>query len=99
MSRSRSTSTATGTPSTPFKTLTALLGRGRIGGLFSAETTTPMRRDRPVVFDVSSIDDADVALQRAALIACWSYGFGAANIAQALADAGLEARRHYFVIL
>src|SRR3954471_18876433 len=81
------------------KTLTALLGRGRIGELFSAETTTPMRRDRPVVFDVSSIDDAEVTLQRAALMACWSYGFGAVNIANALADAGLEPRRHYFVIL
>jgi hypothetical protein len=44
------------------KTLTALLGRGRIGELFSAETTTPMRRDRPVVFDISSIDDAEVTL-------------------------------------
>jgi hypothetical protein len=81
------------------KTLTALLGRGRIGEMFSAATTTPMRRDRPVVFDVSSIDDAEVTLQRAALMACWSYGFGAVNIANALADAGLEPRRHYFVIL
>jgi hypothetical protein len=51
------------------------------------------------VFDVSSIDDAEVTLQRAALMACWSYGFGAVNIANALADAGLEPRRHYFVIL
>jgi hypothetical protein len=81
------------------KTLTALLGRGRIGEMFSAATSTPMRRDRPVVFDVSSIDDAEVTLQRAALMACWSYGFGAVNIANALADAGLEPRRHYFVIL
>ena len=58
-----------------------------------------MRRDRPVVFDVSSIDDAEVDLQRAALLACWSAGFGAVNVAHALADAGLEPRRHYFVIL
>ena len=67
--------------------------------MFSAETTTPMRRDRPVVFDVSSIDDGELALQRAALMACWSYGFGAINVANALADAGLEPQRHYFVIL
>ena len=58
-----------------------------------------MRRDRPVVFDVSSIDDAQLDLQAALLLACWSYGFGAVNIAHALADAGLEPRRHYFVIL
>ena len=81
------------------KTLIGLLGRGRLGEMFSAETTTPMRRDRPVVFDVSSIDDAELALQRAALMACWSYGFGAINVANALADAGLEPQRHYFVIL
>jgi hypothetical protein len=81
------------------KTLTGLLGRGRLGEMFSAETTTPMRRDRPVVFDVSSIDDGELALQRAALMACWSYGFGAINVANALADAGVEPQRHYFVIL
>jgi len=54
---------------------------------------------RPVVFDVSSIDDSEMDLQAAALLACWSYGFGAVNVANALADAGLEPRRHYFVIL
>jgi hypothetical protein len=81
------------------KSLTGLLGQGRLGEMFSADTTTPMRRDRPVVFDVSSIDDAEVDLQRAALMACWSYGFGAINVANALADAGVEPQRHYFVIL
>ena len=28
-----------------------------------------------------------------------SYGFGAINIANVLADAGLEPRRHYFIVL
>ena len=79
--------------------LRGLLGRGRVGEMFSRHTTTPMRRDVPVVFDVSSIDDSDLALQGAALMACWSYGFGAINVANALADAGVEPRRHYFVIL
>jgi hypothetical protein len=55
--------------------------------------------DRPVVFDVSNIDDSETNLQAAVLLACWSYGFGAVAVAQALADAGLEPRRHYFVIL
>ncbi len=79
--------------------LVALMGTGRLGEIFSAPTTAPMRRDAPVVFDVSSIGDTENDLQAAALLACWSYGFGAVKIANALADAGLEPRRHYFVIL
>jgi hypothetical protein len=79
--------------------LKGLLGHGRLGEMFSAPTTTPMRRDRPVVFDVSSIKDTQPALQAAALMACWSYGFGAINVAHALYEAGLEPLRHYFVIL
>jgi hypothetical protein len=78
--------------------LRGLLGRGRLGEIFSERSTTAMRRDVPVVFDVSSIDDADERLQGAALMACWSHGFAAVNVAGALADAGLEPRRHYQVI-
>ncbi len=74
-------------------------GTGRLGDTFSRQTTNPMRRDRPVVFDVSSIDDAQTDLQAAALLACWSAGFGMVNVANSLADAGLEPRRHYFVIM
>jgi hypothetical protein len=80
-------------------TLVGLIGSGRLGEIFSTPTTAPMRRDAPVVFDVSSIGDAENDLQAAALLACWSYGFGAVNVANALADADLEPRRHYFVIL
>jgi hypothetical protein len=80
-------------------TLRGLLGHGRLGEIFSEQSTVTMRRDVPVVFDVSAIDDGEIALQGAALMACWSQGFGAVNIAHALADAGLEPRRHYFVVL
>lgn len=79
--------------------LIGLTSGGRLGEVFSRPTTTPMRRDRAVVYDVSSIDDSESDLQAAILLACWSAGFGTVNVATALADAGLEPRRHYFVIL
>ena len=79
--------------------LIGLVAGGRLGETFARHTTTPMHRDRPVVFDVSSIDDSETDLQAAVLLACWSAGFGTINVAHALADAGLEPRRHYFVIL
>jgi hypothetical protein len=79
--------------------LQGLLGDGRVGEMFSKPTTTPMASGVPVVFDVSSIPDTELALQGAALMACWATGFGALNVANALADAGLEPQRHVLVIL
>jgi hypothetical protein len=79
--------------------LIGLVGGGRLGETFSRQTTNPMRRDAPVVYDVSAIDDSEMDLQAATLLACWSAGFGTVNVANVLADVGLEARRHYFVIL
>jgi hypothetical protein len=81
------------------RALTAMLGRGRVGELFSSKTTTPMRRNVPTVFDLSSIDDGQVDLQRAALLACWSAGFGSVAVGHALADAGLEPRRYHLIVM
>jgi hypothetical protein len=58
-----------------------------------------MRLDRPVVYEVSRIDDSQMDYQAATLLACWSAGFGAVNIANVLADFALEPRRHYFVVM
>lgn len=79
--------------------LLGLAGGGKLGAILSQHTTNPMHSDRAVVFDVSSIDETETDIQAAVLLACWSYGFGTVNVANALADAGLEPRRHYFVVL
>lgn len=81
------------------RSLTALLGRGRLGEVFASQTTVPMLQDRPVVFDVSSIDDADTALQAAALLASWSQAFGAIEAQNALADAGAQPQRTVILCL
>ncbi|WP_205704752.1 hypothetical protein [Kineococcus indalonis] len=74
-------------------------GTGRLGGIFAQHTTTPARRDLPLVYDLSSIGDGQTDLQGAALLACWSDGFGMVRTANALADAGLEPRRHYMIVM
>jgi hypothetical protein len=79
--------------------LMGLVGHGRLGETFCKPTTEPMRWDCPVAFDISGIDDGQLELQAATLMACWSTGFGMVNVATALAEAGVEPERHYFVIL
>ena len=79
--------------------LISLTSGGRLGETFAHPTDVPMLRDRPVVYDVSSIDDSDTDMRAAILLACWSAGFGTVNIANALADASLEPQRHYLVVL
>lgn len=79
--------------------LIGLVRGGRLGLTFSRHTSMPMRRDRPVVYDLGGIQDSQPALRAAALMACWSTGFGTVNVAQALADAGLEPQRHYIIAM
>lgn len=79
--------------------LIALLEGGRLGEMFSKQTTNPMKRDRPVVYDVSALSDADPDVQAAALLASWSAGFSMVDVAHALAEGGLEPQRHYFIVL
>lgn len=77
----------------------SLSGDGPFGDLFAGHTTTPIELDRAVVFDLSSIDDGDLALQAAAQSVCWSYGSLTVSAAKHLADAGLEPQRHYFMVM
>jgi len=79
--------------------LTSLSRGGRLGEMFSKHTTVAMKMDSPVVYDVSAIGESEGPLRAATLLACWSNGFATVNIANVLADAGLEPRRHYFVIM
>ena len=79
--------------------LVALGPGGRFGDIFARHTTAPMRRDAAVVFDVSAIPHSETDLRAATLLASWTAGFATVGIAQTLADAGLEPRRHYLVVL
>ncbi|MBD3689770.1 ATP/GTP-binding protein [Nanchangia anserum] len=67
--------------------------------LFGHHTTTPMRLDRPVVFDVSDLDRQSNDVLGAVLLTCWSYGFAQVNLAQVLQDASLMPQRHYFIVM
>lgn len=78
--------------------LMALLS-GRLGGIFAADTTTPMMMDRSVVFDVSAMKEESHDVQAAVLLATWSYGFATVEISQVLADAGVAPRRYYNVVM
>lgn len=72
---------------------------GAFGSVFARHTTHPMRRDRPMSYDLSAIPASEEDLRALALLACWTAGFASVNTSQVLADAGVEPRRHYLVIL
>jgi hypothetical protein len=77
----------------------SLISGGRFGTIFSKLTSEPMKLDRAVCFDISSVPDADKTLRAAMLMACWTTGFGTVQIAKLLAALGIEEQRHYLVIM
>ncbi|WP_284977215.1 ATP/GTP-binding protein [Arthrobacter sp. efr-133-TYG-104] len=81
------------------QSLYSLDGSGRFSDMFSKPTDQPMDLTKPVVFDLSGISDTQRDIQAACLLACWSTGFATVQVAHTLADAGLEPRRNYFVVM
>lgn len=79
--------------------LMALDADGPFGDTFARQTSTPMKLDRPVSFDISALDDADQSLQAGIQLVCWSYGSTAVSAAKWLADAGLAPQRIYLMIM
>jgi hypothetical protein len=72
------------------RTLKDWVNGGGLGEIFSGKTTARLIRGRSAVIDVSEIDEDDVKLRAAVMVASWSAGFGLIAIGHALADAGLE---------
>lgn len=72
------------------RTLVDWVGGGGLGAIFSGRSTARLRRGRSAVIDISEIDEDDVKLRAAVMIASWSSGFGMIAIGHALADAGIE---------
>lgn len=64
-----------------------------LGEIFSQRTTTRMKPDGHVVFDVSTISDTDESLQASALMICWAIGFGQIAVNNTLADCGLQPQQ------
>ena len=79
--------------------LAGIVSGRTFGGTFSGESNVQINPDKPLCFDVSSVKPGETELLAACLVATWSTGFGALNITHALADAGLEKERRYFLIL
>ncbi|AKU18588.1 hypothetical protein VV02_02870 [Luteipulveratus mongoliensis] len=78
--------------------LIALGEDGPYGDTFARPTSTPMMMDRPVSFDISSVQNEDKELQAGLQLVCWSYGSSAISAAKFLAEAGLAPRRVYFMV-
>jgi hypothetical protein len=75
------------------RTLVDWVSGGGLGTILAGKTTTRIRRGRSAVIDVSEIDEDDVKLRAAVMVASWSAGFGMIGIGHALSDAGLEPYR------
>jgi len=64
--------------------------RRGLGEVFAGKTTARLVRGKSAVINVSHIDEDDVRLRAAAMVASWGVGFGQIAIGHAYAAAGLE---------
>lgn len=79
--------------------LVGIVSGSTFGDMFSRPTSEPMRLDQAVVFDVSELRQSSEDAQAAALMTCWSYGFGNIGAVQVLADLGLVPRQLYCLVV
>lgn len=78
-------------------TLTALTLPGGLGDIFNRQSTHRLDRTRSAVIDISGIDESDEKMRSAALVIGWSLAFNQVEVSNALADAGVEPQRRYFI--
>lgn len=72
---------------------------GLYGDLFSKPTSEHIEPGRPVVFDISGINDNDHQLMSAVQSLCWNLGSAAVSAEQYLAVAEGRPRRTYFLVM
>ncbi|MBL1080074.1 hypothetical protein JK358_37325 [Nocardia sp. 2] len=76
------------------------LTQGPFGTVFNGPTTVPIDVDSVgVCIDVSHIPKGDKKLKAAAMLVCWSAGFGAVEALNLLAELGLEKQRYFQVVM
>ncbi|GAA1250117.1 ATPase [Janibacter melonis] len=73
--------------------------KGPFGDTFAQQTSVPMVLDRPVVFDMSGVDEDDLRMQAALQLVCWSYGSAVVQGAKIKAEAGLGPERIYVLVM
>lgn len=72
---------------------------GIYGDLFSKPTTTHIEQGKPVVFDISGIDENDTVLMASVQSLCWSLGSATVSAEQILAQDAGRPRRNYLLIM
>jgi len=77
-----------------------LLCSGSLAGVFDGPTSNTLDLNAPAVsVDISRVAAAGDTLVAAAMLCCWSYGFGMVDAGAVLADLGLAPRRQYLAVM